>query len=162
MIKADSAFVHAESTTDSRMISVGHNTINCTSSSGTRIWTTMSLLPHWWSPFLKFHTLPSAPFTATNTFPHSKLLSTSLLTSLPGQPSACCDQLRATYVLTARPHVPGVSPSNETRNFNDYLKDVLICTSLLHSASSTYEIWWCLSSISTSPPKHGYILSWRF
>lgn len=154
MIKADSGSVNAKSATDSGMITVG--SINCTTS------TTMNLLPHWWSPLLEFHTLPSAPFTITNTLPHSKLLSTSLLTSLRGQPSACYDKLRATYMLTVRPHVPAISPSNETYNFSDYLKDVLICTSLLHSASTMYEIWWCFSSISTFLPKHGYILNWRF
>lgn len=156
MIKADSTFVNAESRTVSGMITVGHNTINCTSSS-----TTMNLLHYWWSPLLEIHTLPSAPFTIMNTVAHSKLLSVSLLTSLPEQDCARCDKLRATYMLTARPHVPGSSPSNETYNFNDYLKDVLICISLHYSASTVYKIWWCVFSVSTSLPKYGYILNWR-
>lgn len=150
MIKADSLFVNTESTTDSRMIAVGHNTINCTSSS-----TTMNLLPHRWSPLLEFYTLLSAPFTIMNTLPYSRLLSMSLLTSLPGQISACCDELRPTHMLTARPHVPGISSSNEIYDFNGHLKDVLICTSLLYLASTMYEI-------STSLSKHSYILNWRF
>lgn len=49
-------------------------------------------------------------------------------------------------MLTASPHMPGVSLPNKTYYFNYYLKDVLIFAFLLYSASDTYEICWNFST----------------
>lgn len=62
-----------------------------------------------------------------------------------GQGGAYCAHFRAMYMKTANTHIPGVSLSNKTCYFNNYLKNVLICTSLFYSAFNTYEICWNFS-----------------
>lgn len=91
------------------------------------------------------HTLPSAPFPTTDTFPPYHTQSSS-----PRPPQGKLVRAVASSELTASPRVPDVSPSKTTCSFNDCLKDVLICTSLLYSASNTCEI--CRNFSMRFPP----------
>lgn len=75
-----------------------------------------------------------------------------------GEASACCDQLGATYMLTASPLMQ-VSACQ----LKHYFKDVLICTSpALLSLQYIRNLLELLYKIPTSLPKHGWILHWRF